>query len=225
MCLCSSWPSGAGPALQDVWLQPLLLVALPRVSKAPCWQRPDVLGLSLVAQLVKNLPAIQETGVRFLYQEDLLEKEMAIHFNILVWRIPWTEESGRPQSMGSQRVGHDWAANTFTLSLSERQVWGHLCRAVNPKPSSALSSRQLIKDQPDCLLLESEMGRIEDNSLHSYSSIKTQIKPSCSSARGRPLVPKVLEIGKQRPREIKSHIPFSEQNWLFKKGKFFFFFK
>ena len=57
---------------------------------------------SLVAQLVKNLPAIQETWVRFLSQEDLLEKEMATCSSILAWRIPWTEEPARPQSMGLQ---------------------------------------------------------------------------------------------------------------------------
>ena len=62
---------------------------------------------SLVAQMVKNLPAMQETKVQSLGQEDLLEKGMATHSSILAWRIPWTEESGRLQSMGSQRVGHD----------------------------------------------------------------------------------------------------------------------
>ena len=59
-------------------------------------------GASLVAQLVKNLPALQETWVRFLGQEDPLEKEMATHSSILTWRTPWTEEPGRLQSMGSQ---------------------------------------------------------------------------------------------------------------------------
>ena len=62
---------------------------------------------SLVAQIVKNLPAIQETWVRFLGQEDPLEKGMATHCSILAWRIPWIEETGRLQSMGSQRVGHN----------------------------------------------------------------------------------------------------------------------
>ena len=57
---------------------------------------------SLVAQLVKNLPAVQETHVRFLGQEDPLEKEMAPHSSILAWRIPWTEEPGRLQTMGLQ---------------------------------------------------------------------------------------------------------------------------
>ena len=67
---------------------------------------------SLVAQVVKNLPAMQETWVRPLGQEDPLEKEMATHSIILVWKIPWMEEPGKLQSMGSQRVGHDWATNT-----------------------------------------------------------------------------------------------------------------
>ena len=61
---------------------------------------------SLVAQMVKNLPAVQETWVRSLGWEDSLEKGTAPHSSILAWRIPWTEEPGRLQSMGSQRVTH-----------------------------------------------------------------------------------------------------------------------
>ena len=60
-----------------------------------------------MAQTVKNLPAMQETQVRSLGREDPLEKEMATFSSILAWKIPWTEEPGRLQSMGSQRVGHD----------------------------------------------------------------------------------------------------------------------
>ena len=60
-----------------------------------------------MAQRVKNLPAIQETQIRSLDQEDPLEREMATHCSILAWRIPWTEEPGGLQSMGSQRAGHD----------------------------------------------------------------------------------------------------------------------
>ena len=59
-----------------------------------------------MVQTVKNLPAMQETQVRSLGGEDLLEKGMATNFSILAWRIPWTEEPGGLQSMGSQRVGH-----------------------------------------------------------------------------------------------------------------------
>ena len=65
------------------------------------------LRASLVAQMVKRLLAMQETQVRFLGWEDLLEKEMTTHSSIPAWRIPGTEEPGRLQSMGSQRVGHD----------------------------------------------------------------------------------------------------------------------
>ena len=60
-----------------------------------------------VAQTVKNLPAMQETRVPSLGQEVPLEKGMATHSNILVWRIPWTEKPGGLQFVGSQRVGHD----------------------------------------------------------------------------------------------------------------------
>ena len=62
---------------------------------------------SLVAQTVKNLSAVQETRVQSLSREDSLEKGMATHSSILAWRIPWTEEPGRLQSMGSKRVRHD----------------------------------------------------------------------------------------------------------------------
>ena len=67
----------------------------------------DVIKSSLVAQTVKNLPEIQETWVRSLGWEDPLEKKMETHPSLLTWRIPWTEEPGRLQSMGLHRVGHD----------------------------------------------------------------------------------------------------------------------
>ena len=67
---------------------------------------------SLVAQMVKNLPAMQETWVWSLSQEDPLKKGMATHFHILSRRLPWTEEPVRLQPMGLQRVWHDWATNT-----------------------------------------------------------------------------------------------------------------
>ena len=73
-----------------------------------------------MAQTAKRLPAIRETQVLFLGREDPLEKEMAIHSSTLAWKIPWTEEPDRLQSMGSQRVGHYslpyyWS---FTFSLT-----------------------------------------------------------------------------------------------------------
>ena len=65
---------------------------------------------------VKNLPAVQETQVQSLGWEDPLEKRMATHPSIPVWGMPWIEELGGPQSMGSQRVRHDWVTSTFTFN-------------------------------------------------------------------------------------------------------------
>ena len=65
------------------------------------------LWTSLMAQIVKNLPTMWETQVQSLGREDTLEKEMTTHSSILAWRIPWTKDPSRLQSMGSQRVGHD----------------------------------------------------------------------------------------------------------------------
>ena len=76
------------------------------------------LGGSLVAQMIKHLPTMQETWVQSLGWEDLLEEEMATHSSILAWKIPWMEKPGRLQSMGSQRVRHDWETS---LSLA------HMC--------------------------------------------------------------------------------------------------
>ena len=95
---------------------------------------------SLVAQMVKILPQMRETQVRSLGQEDPLEKGMATHSSTLAWRISWTEEFGRLQSMGSQRVGHDWATNIHTH-------WGdaasQVALAVNNLPANAGYTRDL----------------------------------------------------------------------------------
>ena len=71
--------------------------------------------VSLVAHMVKGLPGMRETQIWSLVGEDPLEKEMATHSSILAWRILWTDEPGRLQSTGSQRVRQDWATNTFTF--------------------------------------------------------------------------------------------------------------
>ena len=70
-----------------------------------------------MAQIVKSLPAMQETWVQSLGWEDPLEKKMATHSSILAWEIPWMEEPGWLQSMGSQRVGHDRATQHSTAYL------------------------------------------------------------------------------------------------------------
>ena len=75
---------------------------------------------SLMAQMVKNLPAMQKTWLPSLTQEDPLEEGMATHSSILAWRIPWTQEPG----VGSQRGGHNWATSTFTF-YEPRMMSGH----------------------------------------------------------------------------------------------------
>ena len=95
---------------------------------------------SLVVLLVKNPSVMWETWVRSQGWEDPLEKRRATHSSILAWRIPWTEEPGRLQSMGSQRVGHNWVTFTFTFSYylvrtpSARVAWvvvvGFVCAQV-----------------------------------------------------------------------------------------------
>ena len=85
---------------------------------------------SQVAQLVKNLPAMQETQeipVWLLDWEDPLEEGMATHSSVLAWRIPWTEEPGGLQSIGLQRVGHDWGDWACTMeycsALEKNEIW------------------------------------------------------------------------------------------------------
>ena len=98
------------------------------------------LGASLVAQMVKHLPTMWETRVQSLGWEDLLEKEMATHSSTLAWKIPWMEEPGRLQSMGSQRVRHDF---TFTFTLP--YPWRYLPKSKFQHMSSPwdISSHEL----------------------------------------------------------------------------------
>ena len=79
----------------------------PNAQGGDIYQEVESLRTSVVAQMVKRLPIMQETRVRSLGWEDALEKEMATHSSTLAWKILWTEGPGRLQSMGSQRVGHD----------------------------------------------------------------------------------------------------------------------
>ena len=98
---------------------------------------------SLVGQTIKNLPTMQETQVRSLGQEDPLEKGMATHSSVLAWRIPWIEEPGGMQSMGSQRVGQDWATNN-QWSGSSRGTGFHLFRVVSLVPRTVLGTEMLL---------------------------------------------------------------------------------
>ena len=92
-----------------------------QVPNLPCEPIPWAF---LEAQMVKNLPAMQETWVQFLGWEDPPEKEMAAHSSILAWGVPWTKEPGGLQSMGLQRVGYSWATNNLTFNLS-LVIWEH----------------------------------------------------------------------------------------------------
>ena len=87
------------------------------------YQHTFVLGSSLVAQTVKHLPTVRETWVRSLGREDPLEKKMSTHPSTLAWKIPWTEEPGRLQSTGLQRVRHDWMT-LLSHSIFPRRVSG-----------------------------------------------------------------------------------------------------
>ena len=78
---------------------------------------------SLVAQMLKNLPATGEIRFQSVGWDDPLEKRMATQSSILAWRIPRTEESGMLQSMGLQRVRHDWATSTFTNTFI--RLWNY----------------------------------------------------------------------------------------------------
>ena len=86
----------------------------------------DLCWASLVAQKVKNPPAMQKTSVPFLCGEDPLEKEMATHSSILAWRISWTEEPEGLQSMGSQRVRHNWRNLAHTQTRLEIKRCGEV---------------------------------------------------------------------------------------------------
>ena len=106
---------------------------------------------SLVAQMLKNQPAMWETWVQTLGEEDPLEKGMATHSSILAWSIPWTEELGRLQSMELQRIGHKWVTNT-TLSI---MVYPRIlsivpCIIHSVQFSSVAQSCPTLSDPVDC---------------------------------------------------------------------------
>ena len=100
--------------------------------------------IALVAQMVTRLPAVLETWVQSLGQEGLLEKEMATHSSTLAWKIPWMEEPGGLQSMGSQRVRHDWVTS-LSLSYNSTHVLFWYCKLHYFKFSDVKNKIQLSK--------------------------------------------------------------------------------
>ena len=117
-CLLRGPPSPAQEALKNPFLNDHAGAAPSILGR----KITSVINVSLVAQSVKNSPAMQETRDRSLGQEDLLEKEMATHSLILAWRIPWTEEPGGLQSMGLQRVRHDLATKELCFKHLLKQM-------------------------------------------------------------------------------------------------------
>ena len=114
---------------------------------------------SLVAQMVGNLPVMQETWVRSLGWEDPLEEGM--HPTILAWTIPWTEGSGRLQSMGLQTVGHDWVTNSKSAC-----IFLLTCIGVLSNFSDVISIPTLM-DQSHCYCISLEF--LVDTSSHPIS--------------------------------------------------------
>ena len=100
-----------------------------------------------MAQLVKNLLAMREIWVQSLGWEGPLEKEKATHSSILAWRIPWTEKPGGLQSMGSQRVRHDWVTFTFTLVYNPKGI--HFRRKTETKIDQSLKNLNLTSNNLD----------------------------------------------------------------------------
>ena len=94
---------------------------------------------ALTTQTIKNLPAVWETCVRSLGQEDPLEKGMATHCSILAWKILWREKPGRLQSMGLQRVGPDWATDTFTFTYCYLDVFISVSHTLKCEPEWEIS--------------------------------------------------------------------------------------
>ena len=111
------------------------------------------MGFPWVAQMVKNLPVMRESQVQSLGWEDPLEAGMATHSSIPAWRIPWTEEPGRLQSMGLRRVRHDWVTNTVCIHYHCRKIKQY--RLVTTRPFHSSFSQKnldfLFEATPDYL--------------------------------------------------------------------------
>ena len=132
---CSQHPVGALLPLAEPMLTSLLWQMAPESTGTKIRQDIFQHYSRLLPEMVKNLPPMWEVWVG----KDFLEKGMAAHSSILVWRIPWTEESGRLQSMESQRVGQDWATNIFTnaLRISNQVALSPISQPVNEHFSGA----------------------------------------------------------------------------------------
>ena len=116
---------------------------------------------SLVAQMVKHLPTMRETRVQSLGREDLLEKEIATLSSILAWKIPWTAEPGGLQSMGSQRVGHDWMTSPSPSFLSIGFIVGGMISKLLVVSAMSILVFHLLGEFSPVLILQKHFGRSE----------------------------------------------------------------
>ena len=135
------WPWPLPPALPMEPAHAFLPTCLRSVISEPMhfWEKQDELWVSLVAQPVKNLPAMQETWVWSLVQKDALEKGMVTRSSILTQRIPWTEQPDGLQSLGSQRVGHDSVTNTHTHMWT---TWSQLLLLKNEFTDQGMETKR-----------------------------------------------------------------------------------
>ena len=153
------WVQSLGQTIswRKEWLPTPVFYYSPRGHKNLDTTEQLTLWAFLVTQMIKNLPAVKETQVWSLGQEDPLEKGMATHSRILVWRIPRTEEPGRLKSMGWQRVGHDWATNTTTKSQDAQLTkWLDWCAGERVKQKTICMEKKCIIDYGMKLITKSE---------------------------------------------------------------------
>ena len=136
---------------------------------------------SLVAQTVKRLSAIWEIRVRSLGWEDPLEKEMTMHSSTIAWKIPQTEEPGRLQSVGSQRVRHDWATNTHHVKWWIRLFFG-LWRRDSHETSLVVQWLRICLAMPKTWVL-SLFRELRSHILQSNWACILQLLSTCSRTR------------------------------------------
>ena len=160
---------------------------------------------SLVAQPVKRLPAMQEIRVQSLGQEDPLEEEMVTHSSTLAWKIQWTEKPGRLQSMGLQRVGHDWATSlTHSLTHSWIVTWS------SPRSSDSRElTHHLILHPVKLKGWVSSMNLSFTCLPYSSSLLLFQRLSSVCSLHNRPINP--------RDKVLRQEIWLYSKSWLTKK--------
>ena len=133
----------------------------------------------LMAQAVKNLPVMQETWVRSLGREDLLEEEVATHSSIPAWRIPRTEQPGGLQSMGSQRVGDDWVINT-DFHFNSPSLSGLPSRMRNPhRPRRVCATWDFEPRHPQATRLHSASPKNANTSVKWFTAPCPFYSPSC----------------------------------------------